>query len=220
MSKRRGRTESGPGRGGRRQQRSSYHHGNLRRALLDAALKLVERKGPEALTLRAAARLAGVSQAAPYRHFPDKGALLAAIAEEGFRTLTNEMRQAIAPLAGDSLRQFRTLGVTYVTFATSHPSHFRVMFGREISDRSTYPLLREAAAETLGLLVEGITECQRSGVVRQGDPQDLAISACSAVHGLSALLVNGRLQGREKSAEELAHRVTSDLFFGLAPERA
>ena len=77
-------------------RRKTYHHGNLRRALLDGALRLVEDQGAEALTLRAAARRAGVSQAAPYRHFADKQALLAAVAEEGFRALTEAMRRSAA----------------------------------------------------------------------------------------------------------------------------
>jgi AcrR family transcriptional regulator len=220
MSRHRVRTRRGKRARSGSRRRASYHHGNLRRALLDAALPLVEKEGPEALTLRAAARLAGVSQAAPYRHFADKRALLAAVAEEGFRAMTNEMRGAIVPYPDDPLRRFRALGLSYVSFAASHPSHFRVMFGREIADKSASPSLSEAAAETFSLLVEAITECQRAGLVRPGDPRELALSAWSAVHGLSALLIDEQVQGGEKGVEALAHTVTGNLFIGLAPERA
>src|SRR5881628_3792693 len=127
-----------------------YHHGDLPRALLDAALHIVETRGTAALTLRAAARSAGVSQAAPYRHFTNKEAILAAVAEEGFRSLMTAIRQATA--AGDGpLGRLRGVGIGYVTFATSHPSHFRVIFGREMADRSASPSLRRLATETFNL---------------------------------------------------------------------
>ncbi|MBI5629115.1 MAG: TetR/AcrR family transcriptional regulator, partial [Candidatus Rokubacteria bacterium] len=167
-------------------RRGSYHHGNLRRALPDAAIEIVETQGAEALTLRAAARRAGVSQAAPYRHFADKRTLLAAAAEEGFRALTEAMRQATTAHGDEPLGRFRALGLSYIRFAVSHPAHFRVMFGREIADKSAHPDLLDAAAVTFGLLVEGLAGCQRAGLAREGNPAELAISAWAAVHGLSA----------------------------------
>ncbi len=193
----------------------AYHHGDLPRALLDAALRLVEKEGVEALTLRAVARLAGVSQAAPYRHFTDKQALLAAVAEEGFRAMTDEMRRAAAAHPDDPLPRFRALGLAYVRFAWQHPSHFRVMFGRETADRSAQPSLRAAAMETFGLLVSAVRDCQAAGLIRAADPEELAVSAWSMVHGLSALLVDGQLRGKPEDA--LAEDVTRDLFLGLGP---
>ncbi len=198
-------------------KRPRYHHGNLRRALLDAALRLVETEGTKALTLRAAARLAGVSPAAPYRHFADKEALLAAVAEEGFRAMKEAMRPPPTVGASDPLGRLRGAGLGYIGFAASHPAHFRVMFGREIADRSAYPSLREAAGAAFSLLVDGIAECQRAGLVRPGKPEELAISAWSMVHGLSALLVDGQLEGAPMArVEELANTVTATLFLGLA----
>src|SRR4051812_5046168 len=84
-----------------------YHHGDLHRALIDAALDLIEREGAQALTLRAAARLAGVPQAAPYRHFSDKDSLLAAVAEDGLRALCTWMREASLAHAGDTPRMLQ-----------------------------------------------------------------------------------------------------------------
>lgn len=213
------RRRSTNGRRPRRAQRPGrYHHGELSGALLDAALRLVATGGTAALTLRAAARLAGVSQAAPYRHFTNKEALLAAVAEEGFRAMTAAMRKATAACGDSPLERFRAIGLAYVEFAASHPSHFRVMFGRETADRSAYPSLREAAAGTFRMLVDAIMDCQRAGLVRSGEPQDLALAAWSSVHGVAALLVDDQLaRVVGKPASELAEIITRSLFLGLGP---
>ena len=190
-----------------------YHHGDLPRALLDAALHIVETQGTEALTLRAVARLVGVSQAAPYRHFASKEAILAAVAEDGFRSLMAAMQESVNACGEGALGRLRAVGVGYVTFATSHPAHFRVMFGREKAERSAFPSLHQVASDTLGLVVDAISDCQRAGLVRSEEPAaDLALTAWSCVHGLSALLVNGVL---DKPAAEIAEMVTRDLFLGL-----
>jgi len=202
-------------------KRRSYHHGNLRQALLDSALRLVQNEGVEGLTLRGAAALAGVSQAAPYRHFADKQALLAAVAEEGFRALTAAMRRAGDAQTDEPLARFRAFGLAYVAFATRQPSHFRVMFGRAVADHSAHPSLAAAAGEAFDLLLRAIEDCQRAGFARQDDPRRLALSAWSMVHGLSALVVDGRLRGlTDRSADQLAEDVALDLFLGLGPRRA
>src|SRR5262245_4881527 len=110
-----------------RAKKRAYHHGDLRRALLDAALELVSSKGVQALTLREVARRAGVTHAAPYHHFPSKEALFAAVATEGFRDLAAAMRAALSGRRGP-FASLRAIGVAYVRFATEHPAHFRIMF--------------------------------------------------------------------------------------------
>ena len=195
-----------------------YHHGDLPRALLDAALHIVETQGTEALTLRAVARLAGVSQAAPYRHFANKEAILAAVAEDGFRSLITAMRQSVQDCGDLPLARLRAVGLGYVTFATSHPSHFRVMFGRDMADRSVFPALRQVASDTLAMVVDAIADCQRAGLVRSEEPApDLALTAWSSVHGLSALLIDGVL---DRPVAEVAEMVTRDLFLGLGVRQA
>jgi AcrR family transcriptional regulator len=177
------------------------------------ALHIVETQGTEALTLRAVARQAGVSQAAPYRHFANKEAILAAVAEEGFRSLMIAMRQSLQACGDIPLARLRAVGIGYVTFATSHPSHFRVMFGREMADRSAFPILRQVANDTLAMVVDAIAACQRAGLVRSEEPAaDLALTAWSSVHGLSALLVDGVI---ERPVADVAEIVTRDLFLGL-----
>ncbi|MEO8113065.1 MAG: helix-turn-helix domain-containing protein [Phenylobacterium sp.] len=104
-----------------------YHHGDLRRALIDAARRLLEREGPSALSLRAVAREAGVSPAAPYHHFKDKGELLDAVAKEGWEMLDAAMGKAKAE--APSIREAMTeLGVAYVCFARANPALYRVMY--------------------------------------------------------------------------------------------
>src|SRR3954469_24156481 len=121
-----------------RKRADTYQHGDLRRALIQAGLKLLAEGGVAALSLRAAAQLAGVSHAAPYRHFRDKDALVAAIAEEGFKLLTRRMREEIAnERAGAEpgrhppgvVERLRAAGRGYVSFAVEHPAYFRTVFG-------------------------------------------------------------------------------------------
>jgi AcrR family transcriptional regulator len=193
----------------------SYHHGNLRRALLDAALRLLKKDGSAAPGLREVARMAGVSQAAPYRHFADKQDLLAAVAEEGFRTMTGEMRRAGAPFAGDPIARLQAIGIAYVEFASRHPAHFRVMFEQQLADRSKYPDLVSAAAESYATLTQAIAACHDARVMKPGDPIEHTLAAWSIVHGLASLIVNRRLETNGKSAGELARDVTRHLTAGI-----
>jgi AcrR family transcriptional regulator len=178
---------------------------------------LIERAGADALTLRGSAKLAGVSQAAPYRHFRNKEALLAAVAEEGFRAMTEAMEQRAAANLEDPLERLRILGRAYVEFATRHPAHFRVMFGRIPVDRAAHPGLQAAASAAYRLLLAAIRDCQAAGMVRAGDPEELALCAWSAVHGLSALVVDGQLGERTGELEPLAQAVTGNVIRGLGP---
>src|SRR5215472_4554343 len=113
-------------------RRDSYHHGDLKRALTSAALSLVAEKGPKGFTLTEAARRAGVSAAAPYRHFTDKAELLATVAEQGFRDLHADL-VAAGKGAPEPKARVIDLGRAYVRWAVAHPDHYRVMFGAEIS---------------------------------------------------------------------------------------
>jgi AcrR family transcriptional regulator len=203
----------------RRRARSSAGSGSLRDTLLDAAVALIARRGPQGFSLREVARRARVSEAAPYWHFADREALLAAVAERGFVELGKAMMEIWSQPA-DPAARFRALGIGYVRFALAFPSYLRVMFGPEVPDKAGHPGLKEAGDRTFALLVQAITECQAAGQVRGGAPEDLAVAAWSIVHGLAALLVDGKLKdrvGTPAEAERLAWTVTDLFMKGLAP---
>lgn len=192
--------------------------GDLAGDLLKAAAALIAERGPQGFSLREVARRARVSEAAPYWHFPSKEALLAAVAEQGFVGLATAMAE-VRERVKSPRRRLQELGVSYVRFAVTHPSHLRIMFGPEIRDKTAHPALHAAAERAFGLLVGAITEAQDAGHVRAGNPRDLAVAAWALVHGLSALLIDGQLRdeaGTGPDAEMLAARVTKLLQDGLA----
>ncbi len=177
-----------------RKRADSYQHGDLRNALIQAGLKLLGEGGLPALSLRGAAQLAGVSHAAPYRHFRDKEALVAAIAEEGFRLLTARMKEELAACADDDLLiRLRATAVGYVAFAVEHPGSFRVVFGGAVREAGAYPGLDQAGAEAYGVLRDLVSEGIASGRMRAGDPDQLSLAAWSLVHGLGMLIIDGNV---------------------------
>lgn len=205
--------------GKRRRARPSAVGGALRDTLVDAGVALIARKGPQGFSLREVARRARVSEAAPYWHFADREALLAAVAERGFLEMAKGMME-IWSREDEPAERFRALGIGYVRFALAHPSYLRVMFGSEVPDKAAHPGLKEAGERTFALLVQAITECQAAGQVRSGPPEELAVAAWSIVHGLAALLIDGKLEehvGSPAEAERLAHTITDLFMQGLAP---
>ncbi len=172
----------------------SYHHGNLRAALIDAARELIASSGTETLSLRAVARRANVSTAAPYRHFKSRNALLAALAEDGYRALSTEILEAVAHHPDDPLARLRDAGVAYVRFAAANPTHYRVMNTPGLIDKTDEPAYAKAAEEALGLLLHAIRDCQRAGVIPDADPAKLALAAWSGMHGLATLICDGQVE--------------------------
>ena len=197
-----------------------YHHGDLRQALLDAALPLLRKGGPEALTLRAVARAAGVSQTAPYRHFADRDALVAAVADDGFRRLHTELVTAVRAPAKTLGKEAKTeraglqaLALAYVRFALRHPAEYRVMFGGELP-ASRKGSSREAVFQ---FLRGGIERLQQLKLVRSGDSYALALSAWALVHGVVLLALDGQLAGKAApKPDELTLTATELLMFGMA----
>lgn len=168
-----------------------YHHGDLRAVLLRTAGEILEKEGLAELKLREVARRAGVSHNAPYRHFPDRDSLLAALAAEGFQWF------------GDALetRPRREMGEAYVEFALAHPQRFRLMFGAlpGVSDHRAYEALKKSFAD-LG-----------------EDAEYAAAAAWGLVHGLAHLLLDGHFAGRER--KQFVREVLSTVRFS-APRRS
>jgi AcrR family transcriptional regulator len=175
-----------------RTRRGNYHHGDLRRALLDATLEFVALKGPEGFTLRAAAKLAHVSDAAPYHHFADKEALLASVAEEGFRKLQAELQKAGAS-ASDARACARAMGVAYVLFATRNPSHFRVMVSRTLQHHARHPELARTAALAFQLVRDTLISSVGEPELARVPAEQLIYAAWALVHGLAFLAIDGHL---------------------------
>ena len=194
----------------------SYHHGNLREALLDAAAALVAEAGPNAFTLREVARRVGVSHNAPYRHFQDKDELLAAVAAQGFERLTAAMKRSTARGA-DALDRLRLCGRGYIEFALRWPEHFLIMFDLpECSER--YPDHAAAGDEAFRVLLACIADGQSAGELPAGDPHPLALVAWSLVHGIAKLAIAGRLpfEGKSSRVLEFADYAERAIVSGLA----
>jgi AcrR family transcriptional regulator len=180
-----------------------YHHGDLRRALLDTALAAIAEHGPAAVSLRDVARRAGVSHAAPTHHFRDKTGLLTAVAAEGWTLLADTLGETAARDEG-----FAELGVAYVLFATSHPAHFAVMRAPGLI-RSDDPDLVAAQERAGSHLRAGAAGHSRG---EPTDPRVTALAAWSLVHGLSALLLEGTISPEPGTdVATLARSVTSRL---------
>lgn len=155
---------------------------------------MIAESGSANLSLRELARRVGVTPTAPYRHFVDREALLATVAEEGYRLIKEKVEVAAkAPDADAALFQ---LGTAYLTFAQTNPSHYRVMFGpftARNKQEEKYPQLKAIAGEVFKLLVQVIERGQQQGKVRSGNSAELAESTWAMVHGLSSLLIDGHI---------------------------
>ena len=178
--------------------RRAYHHGNLRETLLQGAVRVIAELGPAAFTLREVARRAGVSHNAPYRHFRDKDALLAAVAAQGFRELTRAMREE-GERQSKALDKLKQSGLAYVAFAIRRPEHFTVMFDTPVGS-SKDPEYLHASQESFNTLVNYIRNCQDEGQLPAGKTMERALYAWSLVHGIAKLAVAGRFPFPTKTA--------------------
>jgi len=169
-----------------------YHHGDLRRALLDEALRTIETQGVEHLTLRTVGARLGVSRSALYRHFADKQSLLATVGKEGFRKL----RQALADAweeNGHGRAGFDAMHRAYVQFAVAHPSHYRVMFGGFIESAAKDDHFISEARGAFQVLLDALVEQQNAGDIRRDDPVLMARFVWALVHGTAMLFIDGQL---------------------------
>jgi AcrR family transcriptional regulator len=193
--------------------KASYHHGNLRRALLDAALAVIAESGPNALSLRELASRTGVSHAAPAHHFGDKAGLLTAVAAEGYERLADELEQAARD--GD----FREAGLAYVRFATRHPAHFQVMFQPalyRVDDPSVAAAESRAAAVLYG--TAGAMPAASGDSADSGDSVTaIGVAGWCLVHGLATLWLAGNLAELADDPVDLARSVTAVTFGAAHP---
>jgi AcrR family transcriptional regulator len=201
------------------EQTGTYHHGNLRTALLDEAAVMIAEGGAASLTMRALGQRLGVSRGAPYRHFDDKDALLVAVARAGFDRLNERLRLVDAGASQSSFAQLRRLGEEYVHFALENPAHYRLMYGREALTRQELPELREAANALYEQFVDVIRAYQHSGAIKRQDPRAQAYVAWSAMHGLASLLIGGQIQATD-DVDGLIRQTTQTILDGVRVRRA
>ncbi len=191
----------------------AYHHGDLRAALLDAAIQALEAGEP--FSLRAVARRAGVSPAAPYRHFADREALDSAVAVEGFKDLQADLASALdrVPAASPAPAVITQLGIAYVTFALRRPAVFRLMFGNECDESDSD---RVRASHGLHAVLNDAIEELFPGA----DAPSLSTALWSMAHGLAFLHLDGKF--RPEPSEAVAERVRSSVaaIFAIATRAA
>lgn len=193
-------------------RRKAYHHGDLERALIDAALAAIAEHGVERLNLRDLARRVGVSPAAPYRHFADKGALVRAVAADIAARYAAELEQATAAAPPDALSQFRASGIAAVRFAVRHPAHFRVAYEHGIVGDN----------DDLAAARAGLAAAQAAGEIAPLPLDDILLTARCAIYGLSRMIVDGQLGDAPITvarADAMANAVTEVLGCGFVPRR-
>jgi AcrR family transcriptional regulator len=194
--------------------RTTYHHGSLPEALLDAAAQVVQERGVAAMSLREVARRAGVSHSAPAHHFGDKAGLLTAVAREGFRRFLIALAdadQAYVDAAPDV--RLTEIGVAYVQFAVENPAYFSVMWRSDLQD-PTDPAVSEFSVPAFEILERDVAALQALGWREHTDTLTVAIGCWSVVHGLATLWIEGALLGQQGTTAigDLARRVLGDVL--------
>jgi len=194
--------------------RDQYHHGDLRRALLQAAIRTIQKHGFDALTLRAVGDELGVSRSALYRHFADKSALLTAVAGEGFRMLRTGLTEAWEA-AGKGRAGFEAMGEAYVRFARQHPWHYRVMFGSGFDLDTGDPELSQEGQASFRVLLDALVEQQQQGLVKADDPQAQANFVWALVHGIALLAIDGSFEHQGADVDALTRYALERMRTGI-----
>jgi AcrR family transcriptional regulator len=183
-----------------------YHHGNLRTALLAEAERTVRERGVGDLSLRELARAVGVSHGAPRRHFPDRRALLDALAESGFERLGAELRSAVDGAGEDFQARLRATAAAYVRFATRDAALLELMFaGKHREESGT---LHEAADRAFSVLLDLIEQGQAEGILDRGQPDRVGLVLFATIQGIAALVTGGMVRAEqvdELVADAIAH---------------
>ena len=178
--------------------RKNYHHGDLKNALIKAGIEILAEEGVGGLSLRKAARRAGVSHAAPYAHFADKQNLIAAIASDGHKKIFEQFEAIRARHADDPLRQFLSGAWAYMQFGLESPDHSKITFSGAIQDEHSHPEFLEYSQRNMQVLRDIIEQCRSAGVLGGDDANSelQAVSIWGMLHGLVLLTIQGQLPSR------------------------
>jgi AcrR family transcriptional regulator len=192
----------------RSRPKAGYHHGDLKEAVRKTAVALIIERREVDFSLREIAALTHVSHPALYRHFANKKAVLAAVAEEGFRLLTQALTSAQATGAGDPLAMLRALARAYIEFAACWPGHFRSMFHVELSDKDDHPELAAESDAAVAVLMHTVKRGMAAGVFHGASAEAIFLHFWSCVHGFSELLLKKQFPtARQQDPLLLAQRI-------------
>ncbi len=197
---------------------NGYHHGNLRDALLVAGEQLLDKRGVGALSLREVAKLAGVSHAAPYRHFKGKAALMRALAQSGFGRLHSDIRAAAEKISHDPEQKLVEAGVAYVHLAVRSPELIQLMFGGGLAQTADLDF-KQASMTVFESLVDIISTGIEAGVFRDRDPRELALVAWTSMHGMAMLLASRLVRinvDDEEALDGLVRSVAQNVIYGIS----
>jgi len=194
-----------------------YHHGDLRRVLVEAALQLAKEGGPQAVSVREAARRAGVSAGAPFRHFADRDALMTAVAEQAQRRFRREIEHALATTsAGDPLKRFRAFGLAYLRWAMRNPAHFEIISSGRYFDHDGAAALSRDNAELITLTEQMLTDASEKGQLRSSELKQIKIAGRALVYGFARMNIDGHFPRWGVSDAEIERMAESvlDVFIG------
>jgi AcrR family transcriptional regulator len=190
-----------------------YHHGDLKRVVIETAQDMLREEKGWQFTLREVARRAGVSHAAPYKHFPEKSALLAELAMLGFDELREQISRAIERPLRSARAEFIAAAKAYINFGTTNPSLYRLMFSADV-DKTAFPKLDEAGGAAFAELLGVIERGQSGGAFKKHPVQSQAAASWALVHGFTMLAIDGQLLPEKVGAKPIDAVLTS-LLEGL-----
>lgn len=174
-------------------RKKTYHHGDLKNALIEAGADILAKDGVSGLSLRKVAQKAGVSHTAPYAHFADKQALIAAISTDGYRRLYEALAATTQQYADDPARQLIEGAWAYVQFALNDTDHFKITLSGAIEKEKDYPAFVEISQQSFALVVQIVEACQQAKVLKRGPTDLIAVGVWSLIHGFVSLILEDQV---------------------------
>lgn len=174
-------------------RKKTYHHGDLKNALIEAGADILAKDGVGGLSLRKVAQKAGVSHTAPYAHFADKQALIAAISTDGYRRLYEALAATTQQYADDPARQLIEGAWAYVQFALNDTDHFKITLSGAIEKEKDYPAFVEISQQSFALVVQIVEACQQAKVLKRGPTDLIAVGVWSLIHGFVSLILEDQV---------------------------
>ena len=188
---------------------NTYHHGDLKNALIQAGIEILSDEGVKGLSLRRVAKRAGVSHTAPYAHFADKQALVAAISTEGYKRLFAQLTHIDQEFSSDPLKKLVEVAWSYVQFAVNDPAHFKITFSGVIEKENDYPAFVKISQQSFAFINDMVANCQAAGILRSGPTDLIAVHLWGSIHGLATLLIEDQLSSKVLNSYALREMLVS-----------